>query len=145
MGAEFVEVEVDTDTGLVTVPNRVSVFDVGRATNPNVVINQMQGAGAHGLGFARSEKPIYDPGTGRFLNPNYYTYGVLTSADDVYVDAEYTETPEPFHPFGCRGIGEAANDPTAGAFANAVYNAIGVRINDGPLSPDKILAALGKT
>jgi xanthine dehydrogenase molybdenum-binding subunit len=143
-GAEFIEVEVDTETGQVSVINRVPIHNVGTAVNPNVVMNQIQGGSIMGLGFARTENPIYDQGTGRLLNPHFYDYGLLTSADDVYADAQYTQVPEPLSPMGCSGIGEEATVPVAAALANAVYNAIGVRINDLPITPDKVLAALGK-
>jgi xanthine dehydrogenase molybdenum-binding subunit len=143
-GCEFVEVEVDTETGQVSVLNRVAVHNVGTAVNPNVVMNQIQGGSIMGLGYGRTEHSIYDESTGRFLNPHLYDYGILTSADDVYVDAEYTEVPEPLNPMGCSGIGEEATVPSAAALANAVYNAIGVRITELPISPDKILTALGK-
>jgi len=144
-GVHFAEVEVDTSTGLVDVLNSVSVWDCGKAISPNVVKGTLVSGSVQGTGWALTEESVYDPSTGRMLNPNLYQYGVLTSADDgAYPDGEYVEAPQPLAPYGQKGVGEVGHVAPAAALANAIYNAIGIRFTTLPITPAKILQALGK-
>jgi len=142
-GAQGVEVEVDTQTGEVTVLRVVTAHDCGRVINPMLVDSQVYGGVTQGLGFALSEERIVDARLGEVLNANLEEYLVPTAADlpDIHnatlsmPDAEANST-------GAKGIGEPPLIPTAAAVANAIYDAIGVRIHDLPITRAKILAAL---
>lgn len=141
----FSEVEVDTETGEVKVLKHVLLPEVGRALNPFVVEAQAEGGGIQGIGWALAEHLIWDKTTGKMLNPNYEDYKIptfLDMPDDIM--APIVEPIEPLHPLGVKGVGEPAITTTPPSIANAVYNAIGVRFKDAPLTPDKILRALGK-
>ncbi len=97
-----------------------------------------------GLGYALTENTIIDPTNGRTLNPNFLDYKLLTPLDMPRVHAFTADTYEPTGPFGAKGMGEATTNPVAAAVANAIYNAIGVRIMETPITPEKILKALKK-
>ncbi len=139
-GAHGVEVEVDKETGRVKVINYVAAHDVGKALNPMLLEGQISGGGVMGLGYALSEKMVYKDG--KLMNPNYLDYKILTARDIPPMQAVIVETDEKDGPFGAKGIGEPGLVPTAPAIANAVYDAIGVRIRDLPITPEKVLAAL---
>lgn len=142
-GAQAVEVEVDTGTGEVTILRVVTAHDCGRVINPMLVDSQVYGGVTQGLGFALSEERVVDARMGEVLNANLEEYLVPTAADlpDIrnatpsMPDAEANST-------GAKGIGEPPLIPTAAAVANAIYDAIGVRIHDLPITRAKILAAL---
>jgi xanthine dehydrogenase molybdenum-binding subunit len=93
-----------------------------------------------GLGYALSEKMVYK--NGRLMNANYLDYKLLTAKDIPPMQAVIVETDEKDGPFGAKGIGEPGLVPTAPAIANAIYDAVGVRIKDLPITPEKVLAAL---
>jgi xanthine dehydrogenase molybdenum-binding subunit len=139
-GAHGVEVEVDRDTGRVRIVNYVAAHDVGKALNPMLLEGQITGGGAMGLGYALSEEMIYREG--RLMNGNYLDYKMLTARDIPPMQAVIVETDELDGPFGAKGIGEPGLVPTAPAIANAVYDAVGVRIKTLPLTPERVLAAL---
>jgi xanthine dehydrogenase molybdenum-binding subunit len=139
-GAHGVEVEVDKETGEVKILNYVAAHDVGRAINPMLVKGQIYGAAAMGIGYALTEEMKLN--AGRVMNPNLLDYKILTAKDKVPIDAVIIEQMEPTGPFGAKGIGEPACVPSAPAIANAVYDAIGVRIKSLPITPEKVLAAL---
>ena len=139
-GAHGVEVEVDPETGKVKILNYVAAHDVGRAINPLLLEGQVYGGIAMGVGYALSEQLILHKG--EVMNPNFRDYKMLTAKDRVPVKALMVETDDPAGPFGAKGIGEPGCVPTAPAIANAIYDAIGVRINDLPITPEKIVAAL---
>jgi CO/xanthine dehydrogenase Mo-binding subunit len=139
-GAHGVEVEVDTDTGEVNILQYVAAHDVGRAVNPMLVKGQIYGATLMGLGYALTEEMQVNHG--RVMNPTLLDYKIMTAKDSIPIDPVIIEPYEPAGPFGLKGIGEPACVPTAPAVANAVYDAIGVRIKDLPITPEKILAAL---
>ncbi|HMK36731.1 MAG TPA: xanthine dehydrogenase family protein molybdopterin-binding subunit [Desulfomonilaceae bacterium] len=139
-GAHGVEVEVDRETGQVTILNYVAAHDVGRAINPMLVKGQIYGATIMGAGYALTEE--IQVNHGRVMNPNLLDYKILTAKDEIPIDAVIIEPIEPTGPFGAKGIGEPACVPSAPAIANAIYDAIGVRIKDLPVTPEKILAAL---
>jgi xanthine dehydrogenase molybdenum-binding subunit len=139
-GAHGVEVEVDRETGKVKILNYIAAHDVGKAINPMLLEGQIYGGGLMGLGFALGEKMIYEKGY--LKNGNFLDYKVPTVKDVPPVQAVIVETDEQDGPFGAKGIGEPGLVPTAPAIANAIYDAVGVRIKDLPITPEKILKAL---
>lgn len=139
-GTHGVEVEVDKETGEVKILNYVAAHDVGRAINPMLVEGQIYGATIMGVGYGMTEE--LQVNHGRVMNPNLLDYKILTAKDKIPIDAVIIEPYEPEGPFGAKGIGEPACVPTAPAIANAVYDAVGVRIKDLPVTPEKVLAAL---
>jgi xanthine dehydrogenase molybdenum-binding subunit len=141
----FVEVEVDTETGQVDILNYVIVHDCGTALNVAAVEGQVVGGMLVGQGYALTEDVVYDPWTGAVLNANFLEYKLPTTVDMPPLDLTvYQEEPNPDTAFGQRGVGEPATVPPAPAIANAIYNATGARIRDLPITPAKILRALGK-
>jgi len=141
-GAEFAEVEVDTETGQVEVLKIVAALDVGKAINPMVVEGQIEGAIQQGIGYALTENPILDKETGKTLNPNFANYMVLTSVDMPDIEVVLVETNEPTGPFGAKGMSEPPILGVAPAIANAIYNAVGVRLTEIPMTPEKVFKAL---
>jgi xanthine dehydrogenase YagR molybdenum-binding subunit len=139
-GVQMAEVEVDTETGFVKVNKITCVQDCGLLVNRLTAESQMNGGIIMGIGYALYEERILDPNTGVALNPNFETYKLATMADTPEIDLELQNMPER----GVIGIGEPATVPTASAIANAVANAIGVRIMSLPITPDKVLNALNK-
>ena len=142
-GAHFAEVEVDTETGKIKVLKIVAAHDIGRVLNRKTLENQFHGGIMQGLSYALMEERIMDSNTGKVLNTNLHTYKVPTIKDtpeiEIYIVSEGDNL---ISNTGVKGIGEPAIIPTAGAIANAVYNAIGVRIKSIPMTPDKVLKAL---
>ncbi|MCX5804357.1 MAG: molybdopterin-dependent oxidoreductase, partial [Proteobacteria bacterium] len=139
-GTHGVEVEVDRETGQVKVLRYIAAHDVGKAINPMLLEGQIYGGGLMGLGYALSERMIFRDG--RLMNANFLDYKMLTAKDVPPVEAVIVETDEKDGPFGAKGIGEPGLVPTAPAIANAIYDAVGVRIKDLPITPEKILKAL---
>ncbi len=139
-GTHGVEVEVDKETGQLRILNYVAAHDVGRAINPMLVKGQIYGAAIMGTGYGLTEEMLLN--AGRVMNPNLLDYKLLTAKDKVPIDAVIVEPIEPSGPFGAKGIGEPACVPSAPAIANAVYDAIGVRIKELPITPERVLAAL---
>ena len=139
-GAQAVEVEVDPDTGKVRVLNVVAAHDLGRAINPLLVEGQIHGGVAMGLGFALFEGTKIKQG--KTLNNNFSTYKIPNSTEMPLINEVLIETLDPEGPFNAKGIGEPCLIPMAPAIANAIYNAVGVRVKDLPITPDKILAEL---
>ncbi|MBP1763425.1 MAG: aerobic-type carbon monoxide dehydrogenase, large subunit CoxL/CutL-like protein [Firmicutes bacterium] len=137
---QIVEVEVDTGTGKIEVLKVVAAHDVGRAVNPEMVIGQIEGGSVMGLGYATLEE--LEVNQGKIKNPNFDAYLIATTLDVPEIESVIVEDPEPTGPFGAKGVGEPALIPTAAAIANAVYDAIGVRIYSLPITPEKVLAAL---
>lgn len=137
---QIVEVEVDTATGKVEVLKVVAAHDVGRAVNPDMVVGQIEGGTVMGLGYATLEE--LEINQGKIKNPNLDTYLLATTLDVPEIVSVIVEDQEPTGPFGAKGVGEPALIPTAAAIANAVYDAIGVRIYSLPITPEKVLAAL---
>ena len=139
--AHFAEVEVDTETGQVKVIKIAAAHDVGKAINPVIVEGQIEGGVLMGVGYATSEEIRYDA-KGRQLHDSLHKYMVLTAEDVPEIDAILIEANEPSGPFGAKGVGETGLVPTAGAIANAVYDAIGVRFYEIPLTEEKVYNAL---
>lgn len=139
-GAQMAEVEVDIETGRVRVLRLVCANDVGRAINPMAVEGQMEGGAQMGLGYALTEEVIVKEG--RVLNPDFLDYRLFTSADMPEIESIIIETDDPMGPFGAKGVGEMGGTPTAAAIANAIYNAVGVRLTQLPMTPERVLQAL---
>ena len=140
-GAHFAEVEVDTKTGEVRVLTYVAAHDVGRALNPMIVEGQIQGGVLMGLGWALVEELLFDQ-HGKPLNPNCTDYKIFTSVDAPKIIPIIVESNDPLGPYGAKGFGEAPSIPVPGCIANAIYNAIGMRLKDLPITPEKVLEAL---
>ncbi len=140
-GVQGAEVEVDEETGKVTVLNFSAAHDVGKILNPQTLKGQIYGAIAQGLGYALCEE--YKTERGKNLNPNFLDYKILSAPDvDFPIKVTCIETDDRQGPFGAKGVGEPGLVPTAPAIANAVYDAVGVRIRSLPITPEKVLAAL---
>jgi xanthine dehydrogenase molybdenum-binding subunit len=139
-GAHGAEVEVDTETGKVTILNYVAAHDVGKAINPMLLEGQIYGGGLMGIGYAMGEKMVYEKGY--LKNGTFLDYKMPTVKDAPPVQAVIVETDEQDGPFGAKGIGEPGLVPTAPAIANAIYDAVGVRIKDLPITPERVLRAL---
>ena len=141
-GAQFAEVEVDTETGQVQIIKLVAIQDNGVSINPKIVEGQIEGALQQSIGYTLTEKPVLDPKNGRMLNPDFANYMVLTAVDMPKLFVEAVEIPDPTGPFGAKGTGELPFIATAPAVANAIYNAIGIRFTELPITQEKIFMAL---
>ncbi|MFH1757769.1 MAG: xanthine dehydrogenase family protein molybdopterin-binding subunit [Pseudomonadota bacterium] len=139
-GCQIAELEVDTETGQVHMLNYVAAHDVGRAINPQTTEGQIQGGVAQGVGWALMENMVTEKG--KVLNPNFRDYVIPGPLDLPPIQSILIEPIEPHGPFGAKGIGEPALNPAPAAVANALYNALGVRFTDLPITPEKILQAL---
>jgi xanthine dehydrogenase molybdenum-binding subunit len=139
------EVEVDTETGEVTVLNWTCVYAIGQCLNRAIVETQLCGAFGVGIGYGLIEDIVYDPETGASLNAGHLNYRLPTIMDIPTLDVfPYEDEPNPVNAYGQRGVGEPGIFPVAPAINNAIYNAIGVSSNTNPVTPDKILKLLGK-
>ena len=144
-GVQCIEVEVDTETGEVTVLRVVSSNDCGRVVNPTMVTSQVIGGVTQGLGFALTEERIVDRRSGIPLNANLEEYKVPTIADIPHIEDAQLSLPDPeANPTGAKGIGEPPIIPTGPAIANAVFDAAGIRLRHGPLTRERVLTALAE-
>ena len=141
IAGNIVDVEVDPETGKVDVLKFTAFMDVGTAVHPAYVEGQIQGASVQGIGWALNEGYVYDE-NGAMLNSSFLDYRMPTTLDVPMINTVMIEVPNPKHPFGLRGVGEAPIIPPLSAIAIAVSNAIGVRMRELPLTPDVILDAL---
>jgi len=139
-GAQAVEVAVDTGTGEVEVLKSVGAHDIGQAINPAAVAGQIEGSSHMGQGYALSEELVYE--NGQLMSPSFSEYLMPTSMDVPRYQAIILESRSGMGPFGAKGIGEPALTPVAPAVANAVADAVGVRVFDLPITPEKIVKAL---
>ena len=139
---QIAEVEVDPDTGQVTVINFVAAHDVGRAINPMATDGQIRGGVTQGLGWTLMEDMTYE--NGKIINPDFVDYIVPSALDVPDIKPILVEPIEPNGPYGAKGIGEPALNPTMAAITNAIYRATGVRIKELPVSPEKLLAEMNK-
>jgi len=145
-GAQIAEVEVDVETGEITILRVVAAHDCGRIVNPLMVDSQVVGAITQGIGFALTEERLVDMGRGIVMNANLENYLVPTMLDIPNIENCRLDLPDlEANPTGAKGIGESPLVPTAPAIANAVYDAIGVRIHQTPLSRQRVLAALAES
>jgi len=141
VGAQAVDLEVDLETGQLDVLKIASVYDVGKAINPDLIMTQIEGGAVHGMSSAY-ESLKFDQG-GVVMNPSFVDYRIATIADiPKEILGDYVETPIDDGPWGARGVGEHVMVQTAPAIANALYDAVGIRFSDLPLSADKIYLAL---
>jgi len=142
-GAQGAEVEVDTETGQVKILHLAAAHDVGKVLNPLALKGQLYGAIAQGVGYALYEELKSEKG--KILNPNFRDYKIPTIQEMNFpIDLDFIETNDAFGPFGAKGVAEPGMVPTAPAIANAIYDAVGARIRDLPITPEKILAELKK-
>jgi CO/xanthine dehydrogenase Mo-binding subunit len=141
-GTHGVRVQVDEETGKVAILDYVAAHDVGRAINPLLLDGQVYGGVLMGVGYALTEQVVLQKG--RMMNPDFRDYKILTAKDAFPLTPVVVETIDEDGPFGAKGIGEPGCVPTAPAIANAIYDAIGVRITDLPITPERILAAIKK-
>ncbi len=143
---QFVEVDVDTETGRLDLKRVLSTTDVGQIIDPLSLEGQLHGAlGSAGLDTALFEESVIDRANGHMMNMNMADYKWRTFLELPEFENVILETPFPTHRFGAVGVGEIATSPGPGAVFMAVSNALGVRVPEYPLTPDKILKALGKT
>jgi len=141
-GVHLCDVEVDPETGATRVLRYTVFQDAGCAVHPAYVEGQMQGGAVQGIGWALNEEYIY--GTdGRLQNAGFLDYRVPVASDLPMIEAVILEIPNPGHPYGVRGVGETPIVPPLAAVSNAVSRAIGVRMNRLPMSPPRVLAAIG--
>ena len=138
---QFCDVEVDPETGRVTILRFVAAQDVGRAIHPSYVEGQIQGGVVQGIGWALNEEYIYDD-KGRLVNAGFLDYRIPVASDVPMIEAVLVEVPNPNHPFGVKGVGEVNICAPMAAIANAVANATGRRMQDLPISPPKLKAAI---
>jgi CO/xanthine dehydrogenase Mo-binding subunit len=138
---QFCDVEVDPETGKVTILKFVVAQDVGKAIHPSYVEGQMQGGVVQGIGWALNEEYIYDR-QGRLDNAGFLDYRCPVASDLPMIETIMVEVPNPTHPYGAKGVGEVNICPPMAAIANAIENAIGVRLTDLPMSPPRIRAAV---
>jgi len=138
--AQTAEVEVDTETGEVTVLRLTAAHDCGRAINPLLVEGQIEGGLAMGVGYALSEEMVVREG--QVGNLSFADYLVPTALDIPPTEVAIVEVPDPTGPFGAKGIGEPSLLPTAPAIVNAIYDAVGVRLRELPVTAERVLAAL---
>ena len=140
-GTHLVDVEVDPHTGKVEILRYTAAQDAGKAVHPSYVEGQFQGGAVQGIGWALNEE-YYTSDDGVMVNSTFLDYRMPTSLDVPMIDAIIVEVPNTNHPFGVRGIGETSIVPPAPAVANAIANAIGVRLYQTPMNPGRILEAL---
>jgi CO/xanthine dehydrogenase Mo-binding subunit len=138
---QFCDVEVDPETGKVTILRFVAAQDVGRAIHPSYVEGQIQGGVVQGIGWALNEEYIYNA-KGQLDNPGFLDYRCPVASDLPMIEAILVEVPNPAHPYGAKGVGEVNICPPMAAIANAIEAAIGVRMGELPMSPPRILEAI---
>jgi putative selenate reductase molybdopterin-binding subunit len=141
-GAHFVEVEIDTGLGRVRVTKYVAVHDSGRIINPLTAESQIKGGATMGIGMALHEDLVYDRRAGAPLNAGFYGARILTHRDAPEIEVIFIESDDGYGPYGAKSMGEASKVPAPAAVANAVFNALGRRIKDLPITRDKILGVM---
>ena len=139
--SQIAEVEVDTDTGEVTILKMWDAHDIGKAINPQSVEGQIEGSLAMGIGYTFMENLQFDK-KGRPANGNFANYRLPRSVGTPPIESILIETNDPQGPFGAKGMGEASLLPTSAAIANAIYDAVGIRLKELPFTPEKVIEAL---
>ena len=137
----IVDVEVDPDTGKVDILRYTALQDAGKAVHPSYVEGQIQGGAVQGIGWALNEEYFFNE-AGHMANSSFLDYRMPTSLDLPMIDTVIVEVANPGHPYGVRGVGEVPIVPPMAAIANAIHNAIGVRMTTLPMSPGNVLQAL---
>ncbi|HET9627944.1 MAG TPA: xanthine dehydrogenase family protein molybdopterin-binding subunit [Novosphingobium sp.] len=135
------DVKVDSETGVTTITRYTAVQDVGTAIHPDYVEGQIQGGAVQGIGWALNEEYVWNTG-GQVDNPGFLDYRMPVASDLPMIEAVLVEKPNPAHPYGVKGVGEAPIVPPLAAVANAVSRAIGKRLSQLPLSPARVHAAI---
>jgi CO/xanthine dehydrogenase Mo-binding subunit len=137
-----VDLEVDPETGKVTILRYTAVQDVGKAVHPAHIEGQIHGAVAQGIGRALSEGYQFDE-QGKMLNTSFLDYRMPTTVDVPSIETVLVEVPNPGHPYGVRGVAEPPVTPPPAAIAIALNRALGIRMSELPMSPEKILRKMG--
>ena len=140
--AVFIDLEVDTETGEVKLLKVVAANDCGRAINPTTVEGQIEGGIVQGIGYTLTEDYLINKDTGVLESDNFATYKIPSTLDLPEIEVILVEQPDPAGPFGGKGVGELGPLGIAPAIANAIYNAVGVRITELPITPEKVLSGL---
>ena len=141
----FVEVNVDIETGQVMVEHVVYAHDIGRVINPRGAEGQVEGAVQQGIGYALMEHLQFDMDTGACISGDFLDYKMPTAVEmPSKIESIFIESIENTGPFGAKSLSECCLIVPAPAIANAVYNAVGVRVRELPITPEKILSGLGK-
>ena len=144
-GAQFAEVEVDTETGKIRVKKVVAAHDIGRVLNRLTAESQVVGGVTQGLSAALFEEKVMDEATGTMVNPNLHDYKIATVRDIPEIVPVFPDVPdERLNNLGNKGLGEPPRIPASAAIANAVFNAVGVHVREIPMTPSRVLAALKK-
>ena len=138
---QIADIEVDPDTGKVQILRWTVFQDAGKAIHPSYVEGQMQGGAVQGIGWALNEEYMYNE-KGELKNASLLDYRLPTSLDLPMIDTEIVEVPNPGHPFGVRGVGEVPIVAPPAAIANAIYQAVGVRMDRLPMNPAAVLDAV---
>jgi CO/xanthine dehydrogenase Mo-binding subunit len=138
---QFCDIEVDPETGKVTILRFIAAQDVGRAIHPSYVEGQIQGGVTQGIGWALNEEYIYDS-KGHLENPGFLDYRIPVASDLPMIEPVLVEVPNPDHPYGAKGAAEVNICPPMAAIANAIERAVGRRLTELPMSPPKVLAAI---
>ena len=139
----IVDVEVDPDTGKITILRYTAVQDAGKAIHPSYVEGQIQGGVVQGIGWALNEE-YYMDSDGRLANSSLLDYRMPTSLDLPMIDTVIVEVPNPSHPYGVRGVAEVPLVPPMAAIANAIYDAVGVRMTSLPMNPGAVSKAIAE-
>ncbi len=142
-GTHCADVEVDPETGKVQILRYTVAQDVGTAIHPSYVEGQLQGGAVQGIGWALNEEYWYDE-AGSMRNASFLDYRIPTIYDVPMIETILVEVPDPGHPYGVRGVGEVPICPPPAAIANAIFDAIGVRMRDLPMAPHKVCAEILK-
>ena len=143
LATHIVDVEVDPETGKVEILRYTAVQDAGKAIHPGYVEGQIQGGAVQGIGWALNEEYFFND-QGHMANATFLDYRMPTALDLPMIDTVIVEVPNPAHPFGVRGTGEVPIVPPLAAVSNAIYHAVGVRVNELPMSPGAVLEAIWK-
>ena len=141
LATHIVDVEVDPETGKVNILRYTAVQDVGKAIHPGYVEGQIQGGAVQGIGWALNEEYFFND-QGHMLNSTFLDYRMPTVLDLPMIDTVIVEVANPTHPFGVRGVGEVPIVPPMAAISNAIHSALGVRLNQLPMTPGSILEAM---
>ena len=132
---------MDPETGKVHILRYTALQDAGKAIHPSYVEGQVQGGVVQGIGWALNEEYFYSD-EGQMVNSTFLDYRMPISLDVPMIDTVIVEVANPGHPFGVRGVGEVSLVPAMGAIANAIHNAVGVRMTSLPMSPGRVMETM---
>ncbi|MDB5316403.1 MAG: carbon monoxide dehydrogenase [Rhodospirillales bacterium] len=141
-GCHVAEVEIDPDTGIVSIPRYIVIDDVGHAINPMIVRGQVHGGVAQGIGQAMLERTAYDPESGQLLSASFMDYALPRADDLPNIDVDFIEVPCETNPLGVKGAGEAGSVGSPPALMNAIVDALGGKLVDMPATPEIVWKAL---